>query len=308
MSFESIVGTKPILDLPLELDPEEFRALVRFHNSAETCRWWQAVIDPEYDPRSGTGETGAPMGGKYLYTEKPTINSRVLFRPARVMKRYFPTAEIESGDWAITFMPDELALSDHDLVAPMGHFQRPTLTPSMVAYTEKQSLVRGSVIQSLGVAATSSVSSIALSAVPAQALHVGDLVQAASLTTRITAVGSATSYGIDDNPSPAWNSVRLSKCVEMLTKDTAITLLDVRDENHVSYTPGVDVVIAPDAQTLQWLTLHSPAAGTTYSVVYTYAPKFLVREDMGMRRHRVQGRPLPETLLCKLWQPDTLIR
>jgi hypothetical protein len=292
-----IVNRGRVLSQPLEFDPQDFRAICYTHPNSERVRWWKAY--PQL-PLS----RGVTSQAKWSHVEQDVSAFRAIVQGERIARRYFPEAgQILSGDLFVTTMPDEIPLSDHDWIMPIGRFQQGDETlPDARTFTWKERLTRGAVLVDKAGTVSSSGTNVTGSGTAFTAdFTEGSVIQAGGQAFVVTAVTDDTHLAVESAPTPAWNGHDYSSGVETLLRTPAAEIVEIFDDQR-AYNVDVDVRLASDGQTIEWLSaVKSPPAGGEFTIVYNYYPKYVVMPDLGRRRHGVRGLPLPQSVVCRLW-------
>lgn len=292
-----IVGRTPILSLAEELDPEEFRRMIYAHASSQRVRWWKAYKELALS-------TGVTTADKWSRVEQDARPFRALVQGERIARRYFPDeGAILSGDILVTTMPDEIPLADHDWLIPMGRFEQGDgLLPDAPTFVYKERIVRGSAnpVVGVGTVASSGSNVTGTNTTFTTLFVVGDVFQVGKQAFLVTAVTDDTHLALSGAPAIDWNGHTYQKMVDKVLRSPVARLDEIVDADR-TYALDVDYTLADDQETIQWLKATSvPAPGATYSVNYTYTPRYVVMGDMGRRRHGVRGIPLPQSIVCRL--------
>lgn len=279
--------------VPVEFDPQRFKALIKGHGLSTPFRWWKAFLDPSYSKTSAQGEM-------YIREEQEVDpQSRIIVHGTHFSRRLFPHGELRDGDISVTFDPVETPIANNDWVQPVGDYK--TLLPSPPTEREgfqREVVVRGDQKTALNGTVSSSGSTATFSI--AQNLKAGDTILCVGQPRVISAVVSATVYTLNSAPSPAWNGNNAARVSERLILAPVTFVEDVRSAGTV-YRQGVDFDASNDGTTIAWLSGgNSPAVGERLSVSYYYRPVFMANSDLGHKRVVVAGNPLPSTIVCRL--------
>lgn len=286
-----------------QLEPEEFRTMIRTHNLSQRVRWWRASVDVSYNPRTGL-QDAANNKLKWVHEEQDTRGFRAIIQDGRVMKKYQAQGEYTVGDMTAMSMPDELPFGDHDWVVPMGRALDLTRNQDIRLLQFKESVMRGSRAEALSGTLTATGTAIVGVGTTFTSLRSGDMIRAAGQTVRIAAITDNTHLTVDEAPSPVWSGNTFEKLTESVSMWPAFALESVRDAA-TTYILGVDVTLSADGRSLQWLSTTSPALDVPVSLVYRYYPRYHVLGDQGMFNAPVHGVPLPQIVQMRLVKQDT---
>lgn len=293
-------------ELDQDFDPEEFRALVYGHPKSVHLRWFKAFSDPTYNPASGLSNTRAGKS-KFLRIEQEVTDVRVLIRDVRAAKRFLPQGgEFLEGDLAMTYLPDEIDPTDHDLIIPLGKRNATGDGYETRLLTHKETLVRGAdLVDGSGVVSASGATITGVGTAFLTEAAPGDTLAATGGAYRILAIASDTSLTLDFPPAPAWNGNSYQIGGERLLHTPAVRIEDIRTADQI-YFPGVDFDLDPNGQRVRWLSpATSPLVGTPFAVSYRFLPRYEAMPDMGVKREAVNGIPLPQTLVLRLVQAES---
>ena len=296
------------LDIPVapyeqDLQPEDFRSLIYSHENRQFIRWWKAIVDPSFNRLSGAA---FPQSNKtrWIYEEQNVARYMAIVSDTKNMKRYMPQGSFESGDLTLMCMPDEMPISDHDWVLPLG--------PTLSGYDARTSIAKEPLIRGqrsevgVGTLTSSGTAVTGSNTYFSTFLRAGDIVQSAEVPLRVASVISDTSLTLESAPSPAWNGNEFSRCREWLTYYPAQGIEEIRDTTK-TYYPNTDFILASDGRTILWNSATgSPTPGATLSVRYDYYPKYMVVAGQILSTHRVQGIAQPQVVTLRIIKPDTL--
>jgi hypothetical protein len=288
-----------------QLEPEEFRAMIRTHNLSQRVRWWRSSVDVSYNSRTGF-QDAANNKPKWVHEEQDTQGFRAIIQDGRVMKKYQAQGEYTVGDMTCMTMPDELPFGDHDWVVPMGRVLDLTRNQDIRLLQFKEGLMRGSRAETLtGTLTATGTAIVGVGTTFTTSLSIGDMIRAAGQCVRVSAITDNTHITADVAPSPVWSGNTFEKLTESVSMWPAFALESVRDAATI-YILGVDVTLAADGRSLQWLSATSPAFDVPVSLVYRYYPRYQVLGDQGMFNTPVHGVPLPQIVQMRLVKQDTV--
>ena len=227
-----------------------------------------------------------------------------------IVRQYVQAGDIRNGDVAITCMPDELPLGDHDLFIPIGLYDNIYPYPDCRVFPNLESFVRGgSKTQGPGTVSSSlSPPSNVITGVGTSFLSTfvpGDLMLVGQNGFIINSLSSDTSLTVVEAPSCHFsaNSYFLSR--EEVTYWPIAYIDQITDINMVTYDRVTDFTVSSDMKHIQWINPNNcPANGINYSVRYYNYPLYMIREDLGVRRPSVKGVPMPMTLIGSLIPPQ----
>jgi len=264
MSNDSIVSKYSWTSFPLSVDPEHFRGMIYASPDSEHIIWQKAFLDPVFSSSSTDADAGKV---KYIYETQDTKDRRVVIAGEKMSRKY-EYAQMEMGDIVITSMQDELPLSDHDLIIPVGreavnvNFQEDART-----FSYKQLLTRGRESHAMSGTVSSSAAAVAGSGTRfLTQIHVGDFLEANKKSIRVVSVETDNILHLESIPVPAWNSNVPTRRYERLTKNTAQRLRDARDSSR-GYNIPFEARIGSDMNSILWTGgVTSPDFGVTYYV------------------------------------------
>lgn len=288
----------------MQMEPEEWRAMIRTHPLSQRVRWWRASVDVSFNPRTGM-QAATANKTKWIHEEQDTRDFRGVVQDGRVSKRYLQQGEHISGDMTFMSMPDELPVGDHDWIVPIGRALDMNRNQDIRLLQYKEAVMRGSV--AADGAGTVSAAGTAISGdgtVFLSLFSVGDMIRVLGAVARVAAVIDDTNLTVDQDPDTAWSGNTFEKLTETVSMWPAFELEAVRDSAR-SYLVGVDVILAEDGRTLRWRGVNSPAFDAPISLVYKYFPRYQVLADLGMHNAPVHGVPLPQIVQMRLVKQDT---
>jgi hypothetical protein len=296
-------------DLATEWNTSSFREMCHIHPSAEAVRWWRAVPNPGINPVTG----GLPWGTsdqKWIRIEE-TLGApyRALIQGAQARAKYLPQGVLMDGDIIVTSMPDELPLSMHDWVCPIGKPNQSGTGPLTArTFVYKDLIVRGAATVPIsGTVSSSGITVTGAGTAFTTELQVGDMLKSISQSRIVTAINSDTSLTVDAAPSPAWAASSAQRGIDRFIHWPAAMIEDVRTASTVY--GEISYAISSDGQELRWTDpVNAPAPGVTYSVTWRYFPIYQIIVDAAFMRRQVRGVGLPQRVVARLLTQITITK
>lgn len=295
--------------------PEYYRRLIYAHPSSTAVRWWRAMRAPDYDPRTGTGQSQVTSASPtWVRTEQDVARFRAIVQGAEVMRRYSPEGSYEAGDLTVTSMPDELPFGDHDWIMPVDATGMPGgAAPVARAFRAAETVVRGqTIVPAPGQPAGATVAIDAAGNVtgaganlPA-AFGAGDMLVAAGRGYRVATVAGANAATVVGPVSAPIPQVAFFKAIERVGHPFVAQFL-AAETSGTTYMYQRDFTLGGDGQTIRWLTSASPACGALVSLLYDYYPVYVVMPGLGLKRAVIAGTPKPQRVTARLRPTESFV-
>lgn len=293
--------------------PEVYRRYLYAHPGSQHLRWWKAIPSSDYDPHRGQRASSDPTANiaAYNYVEQTIPQRMALAYDVDLRTIYSSQGKLVDGDQYLVSMQDELPVGPYDLVALLGKFPGESRT-----YIHKVTLIRANVlIPQTGTISSSGTTVTGTGTSFQSTLQVGDLIVPSSYPVasalKVIAIASNTSLTLSGTPTPAWTGMNWSKGVDVLPRGLLASFDTVQTDSTVyptsAYKAGTVTIGSQSYDTVQWTDpTNSPGPGARYGVIYRYFPKWMVLPDIGMPGPIVNTRPMPQRVVMRLYQPETL--
>lgn len=291
---------------PLNFDPEQFRWMIYSHPARQHIRWFRAAQNPVFDPaRKFSPTASSTVPDTYVHIEQSTEGVMAIVIVDGIQMRYGQTGQYQSGSATFIAMPDEIPASTHDWIIPQGN--RDIGYPNYPTFRTTETLKVGvNAIPQTGTITASNTTITGVGTTFTQNFRDGDLIVAnnASYACVVSSVVSDTHITVVSGPSISWNAMPFWKAVETLIYQPFTSIDEIRSSTS-AFDPSTYEVSA-DGMHVQWLS-HStrPAVGTSYSILYRYAPKYVVLPDVATQGIYEMGVGTYLALRLRLWQPET---
>lgn len=273
--------------------------------NAVQVNWWRAKPNPSYDQSKGRPTYDGASDGMWIRTQE-TGEFWAVIQGEKVMRRYFQPGTWETGDIAILFDPNEMDLSEYDWIVQVGQGNAPPGAIDARTFRQKHVLVRGA--EKVACGGTVSVTGVNVVGVGSSFLSdfsVGDLLALQNgFTGRVDTVLTNTTLTLAGALPGNVVGMAYKKAVERTLYSPVARLVSVETASTV-YVVGVDVEIAQDLVTLNWLGANQPAPGEKIAVSYDYYTRYVIT-DLGQKDMVVRGTPLLSLVVGRLWKPERL--
>lgn len=291
----------PIISQELGFDIADMRSFLYEHPNSTYVRWWRAVADPTFDPRTATPQT-TQGHQQWLREEQDVRKFRAVVSGHRIAAKYWAQGVVRTGDIMVTTMRDELPVSSHDQVVPIGKILSHDGTyPDARVDIAKEVIVRGSVATAMiGTVTNMGTAVLGTGTEFTKHLRVGSAVSSGRQNFIIAGISSDTLLNLDHIPNPGLNANNITALSEAMTYSPVASIDEIRDSTK-KYINGTDYLLASDGVSIQWLLATAPVAGTRLSMTYRYLQMYVCLPDLGITRAPVNGVPMLQSVLCRLW-------
>jgi hypothetical protein len=286
------------------LSPCPFRDMIYSHEASTRVRWWQAFAAPSVSPRTTDWDREGGEDAVRRVERRDSLRYRALVQPVtRAAERHLPQGTLPEGSILVTSMPDELPLASGDIVIPWGRTDGanglPADAPHLVA---KHTVARGNTEVSLAGTLTSDGPNVTGRGTSFRSdLRAGDVVIALGEALRVVSIAGDTALTLESEPLQAWEDAEFARGDDRLLFPIAFAVDALMVASGDLARPESDFRISADGTRIEWLRPDglAPAPDETYSLIYRYFPRYVVRDDLGMHAPPAPGgAPMPQTVLA----------
>ncbi len=282
------------------VNTEAFRRQIYTDQNSQRLRWFEAFSDPTFNQDTGEADTKSGHAAMSYCEREDTRHFRALVVPAnRGNERHFPQGSLTTGSILVHSMPDELPLSQHDIIVPIGQSDTNGI-PNGAWDIGKETIIRGSGPRLLGAGLVSvaGASVTGTGTVFTQFVRPGDILFVLDEPVLVASVTSDTALVLAAAPEQSANLCQFSKATDALRNPIAFAVDQVRLGAGIVAQGNYE--LSPSGESLIWKSAASaPPYLGKYAVRYRYFPRYIIRDDLGVRPPPVNGQFLPQTMVAE---------